>query len=99
MPLENLYKQKLMNSVIENEILISHSIFSNKGIFALLLGSGISRSAGIPTGWEIVLSLIKKIAILKKIEYQTTPEQWFTEYFKEEPDYSNILEKLTSTQE
>jgi hypothetical protein len=42
--------------MIANEILISNSIYSNKGVFALLLGSGISRSAGIPTGWEVVLA-------------------------------------------
>ncbi len=26
---------------------------SGKGCLALLLGSGVSRSAGIPTGWEV----------------------------------------------
>lgn len=31
------------------------SMESNPGIYALLLGSGVSRIAGIPTGWEIVL--------------------------------------------
>lgn len=39
---------------------IAFALQSNKGVYALLLGSGISRSAGIPTGWEIVLDLIKK---------------------------------------
>ena len=27
------------------------------GAYALLLGSGLSRAAGIPTGWEITLEL------------------------------------------
>lgn len=41
---------------------LSFSVYSNKGVYALLLGSGVSRAAGIPTGWEIVADLIRKIA-------------------------------------
>lgn len=29
---------------------LAFSMFENKGVYALLLGSGVSRSAGIPTG-------------------------------------------------
>ncbi len=29
------------------------SIHSGPGTYALLLGSGVSRAAGIPTGWDI----------------------------------------------
>jgi hypothetical protein len=38
------------------------AIYHNKGAYALLLGSGLSRSAGIPTGWELTLDLIRQIA-------------------------------------
>ena len=31
----------------------------------LLLGSGVSRAAGIPTGWEVVIDLIRKVAALE----------------------------------
>jgi hypothetical protein len=78
---------------------LSFSVYSNKGAFALLLGSGVSRPAGIPTGWEIALDLIRQIAILEKKGTPDNPEKWFQEYFKEELDYSNILEKLTKTSE
>ena len=40
------------------------SMHSSKGVYALLLGSGISRSAEIPTGWEVTLNLIRKFANL-----------------------------------
>ncbi len=73
---------------------ISFSIFSNKGVYALLLGSGISRNSGIPTGWDIVVELIQKLAELKKEKCLPTPEEWFTSQFHEEPNYSNILAKL-----
>ena len=31
----------------------AHSIQTNKGVFAVLLGSGISRAAGIPAGGKL----------------------------------------------
>ena len=34
------------------------SLASNPGAYVLLLGSGVSRAAGIPTGWEVVEALI-----------------------------------------
>ena len=35
---------------------------SNPGAYAALIGSGVSVSAGIPTGWQVVLDLISKVA-------------------------------------
>jgi hypothetical protein len=78
---------------------ISYSVFSNKGAFALFLGSGISRAAGIPTGWDITLNLIQQISILEKQKTTGDLDQWYEKHFKEKADYSNILEKLTSTTE
>jgi SIR2-like domain len=83
----------------DNLTTISYSIFNNKGVYALLLGSGISRSSGIPTGWDVVLDIIEQISVLKKEPCLPTPEEWFIKTFGEEPDYSNLLEKLTKTQE
>jgi hypothetical protein len=34
---------------------LAFSVYENKGVFAVLLGSGLSRAAEIPTGWEITL--------------------------------------------
>jgi hypothetical protein len=39
---------------------LSFSVYENKGVFAVLLGSGLSLAAGIPTGWEITLDLIRR---------------------------------------
>lgn len=74
-------------------------MFINKGAFALLLGSGISRKAGIPTGWDITINLVQQIALLNKEEMPETPLQWYVKKFKEDLDYSNLLGKLTTTQE
>ena len=41
---------------------VALSMQANPGVYALLLGSGVSRSAGMPTGWEVVLDLLRRLA-------------------------------------
>lgn len=77
---------------------LSFSIYFNKGVYALLLGSGISRSAGIPTGWNIVTDLIHKLAVQYGTSNIDNPEKWFEEQYGESPNYSTILSKLVHTQ-
>jgi hypothetical protein len=76
---------------------ISFSIYSNKGVYALLLGAGISKTSGIPTSWDIVQDLIRKLAILKKEQCLPDPEKWFIKKYHQDPDYSSILSKLVTT--
>ncbi len=83
-----------MNNTITT---ISFSIFSNKGIYALLLGSGISKNSGIPTGWDIVVDLIKKLAVVNKEDCTPNPEEWFIKKYNQEPNYSSILSKLVKS--
>src|ERR1019366_10622659 len=71
------------------------SMHSGKGIYAMLLGSGVSHSAAVPTGWEIVLDLIRKLAHLKGESCDPDAEAWYRALVGAEPDYSNILDQLT----
>ncbi len=80
-----------MNNLLTS---ISFTISSNKGVYALLLGSGISKNSGIPTGWEIVLDLIRKLALQTGDNCEGNEVNWFLEKYGEEPDYSTILSKL-----
>jgi hypothetical protein len=73
---------------------LSFSMHSGPGTFALLLGSGISQGAGIPTGWDIVLDLIRKLAVLEGEIIPENPEAWFWEKYHEEPNYSFLIEKV-----
>ena len=72
------------------------AIHNGKGVYALLLGSGISRAANIPTGWEVTLDLIGRIAAMKSESKacQAGPESWFRAQFGCEPSYSDLLERL-----
>lgn len=76
---------------------ISFSVFENKGVFAVLLGSGLSRSAQIPTGWEITLDLVRRVATAQGVAEQTDWVKWYRDTTGKEPNYSDLLEEIAST--
>ena len=70
---------------------------ANRGVYALLLGSGVSKAAGIPTGWEIVLDLLKKLAAIMGDSSDADLDRWYREKYGKAPDYSDILDQLAKT--
>lgn len=76
---------------------LAFSIYSSKGVYALLLGSGISRASGIPTGWEVVLDLIRKAALLQGLDCGSDPAAWYESHYGKQPDYAEILEMVAKT--
>lgn len=80
-------------SILRNDPLtqLAFSVFEGKGVFALLLGSGLSRAAKIPTGWEITLDLIRRVALAQGVEDQADWASWYRKEAKEEPNYSALL--------
>jgi hypothetical protein len=76
---------------------LSFSVQANRGVYAVLLGSGISRAAGIPTGWEVTLDLVRKLAALHGEECEPEPDRWYQGKFGEAPDYSALLDALAKT--
>lgn len=83
--------------MLEPILSLSFSMCSNKGVYALLLGSGISRSAGIPTGWDIVLDFVRRVAKVYNENCEPEPEAWYKNKFGEEPDYSKLLNELAKS--
>jgi hypothetical protein len=67
------------------------------GAYAALIGSGVSTGAGIPTGWEIVLDLIARLAELTEEELPADLEVWYLDRFGHEPTYSDLLARLGRT--
>lgn len=70
---------------------LAFSVQANRGVYAVLLGSGVSRSAKIPTGWEVTLDLVRKLAGLTGESCEPSPEEWYQGKYGREPDYSDIL--------
>ncbi len=83
--------------MIDPMVSLAFAVYSNKGAYALLLGSGISRASGIPTGWEVVLDLIRKVAKLEGEDCEPDPADWFRKKHGTEPDYSKLLDGIAKT--
>ena len=75
-------------------VTLALSMAAGPGQYALLLGSGVSRSAGIPTGWEVTLNLISKIARATDGEAPANPNEWWCKHRLGAPQYSTLLEEL-----
>jgi hypothetical protein len=78
--------------MIDALVSLAFSVYSNKGAYALLLGSGISRPSGIPTGWEVVVDLIRKVAKLEAADCEPDPSAWWKAKHGSEADYSQLLD-------
>ena len=83
--------------MIDPIVSAAFSVASKKGAYALLLGSGVSRSAEIPTGWEIVRDLIVGVATLTKKDCGADPIQWYRDQYEKEPDYPDLLGALAKS--
>ena len=76
---------------------LAFSLHENRGIYALLLGSGFSRSAGIPTGWEVTNDLIRRYAKIQNVETQLDWSAWYERVSGEAPSYSKLVNQLGAT--
>lgn len=76
---------------------LAFSVYSGKGVYALLLGSGISRASGIMTGWDIVQDLIRKAAAVQGQDCGENPASWYETTYGKEADYSDLLEMVAKT--
>jgi hypothetical protein len=84
--------------MIDPLVSLAFSVHSNPGAYALLLGSGTSRSAGIPTGYEVTLDLIRKVARLEGADPEPDPFGWYQQAHSTKPNYSGLLAALAPTQ-
>jgi SIR2-like domain len=75
---------------------LAAQIQSAPGTYALVLGAGISISAGIKSGWQILEDLCRKISVGHG-EAATNPTKWYAEKYGTEANYSTVLEKLADT--
>lgn len=82
---------------IEKLTTLALSIYSNKGAYALLLGSGISRNAHIPAGWEVEERLIEQIAATQKVSGEDDWHKWYLEQYGKQANYSDLLEEMVKT--
>lgn len=82
---------------IEKLTTLAFSMYSNKGAYALLLGSGISRSAHIPSGWEVEEKLIQKLGASQGIIDSDDWHQWYKDKYQQSASYSSLLGEIVKT--
>ena len=74
--------------MMEPMVSLAFALHSNRGAYAALVGSGVSVGAGIPTGWQVVLDLITKVAQVLGEDPGDNVAAWYEKRFGAEPDYS-----------
>ncbi|XVA03370.1 SIR2 family protein [Prescottella equi] len=82
--------------------MLALSVHSNPGVYALLVGSGISYGSGVATGWGVVEELVKRMALLEgsgdPLPDDFNFEQWWKKRFPDvELGYDAVLEATAST--
>lgn len=70
------------------------NIQGQKGVYALLLGSGVSVAAGIPSGRKIISDLVEQLATKQGVPLQSDWIGWYTQEYRRKPDYSDLLERV-----
>jgi hypothetical protein len=83
--------------MIDPTTALAFSLFENRGVYALLVGSGLSSAAHIPPGWEITLDLVRRAGLLQGVTEQPDWVVWYRGQFKKEPEYSDLLNALAQT--
>lgn len=86
-----------MSSQFSSLTALAFSLHQGPRQLALLLGSGISRSAGIPTGWGITLDLISKLPDSPENCAESDLVDWYRNRYGLEPDYSSVVEGLANS--
>lgn len=77
------------------------NVHGQPGVFAVLLGSGVSTAAGIPTGWQVVQELVGRAATAAGAppdavgRARADPEQWWAaNHDGQQLGYSSLLAGL-----
>lgn len=78
-------------------IALAISMAAGPGVYALLLGAGISMNSGIPTGWHIQQDLLKSLAGRREEPIPSDLDQWYRDTFHRDPTYSSLLADVTTS--
>ncbi|MFD9419491.1 SIR2 family protein [Streptomyces goshikiensis] len=84
--------------LIEPPMAMALNVHSSPGVYALLLGAGVSIASGVKTGWGIVQDVVGKVAAVRdpdnpdaRSEAMADPEAWWEANTSEPLGYSALL--------
>jgi hypothetical protein len=78
------------------ELEMAFAVHRNPGAYVIFVGAGVSRSAGIPTAWDVLRSLVREAATIAG-ENPADEIAWYEKRYGTEPQYDTLLDKLTNT--
>ena len=73
---------------------LAFAVQAQPGVYAVLLGSGVSRAAQIPTGWGVTTELIRRLATVQGATIETDPADWYQSIFGKPVGFSDLLAAL-----
>lgn len=93
------------SNALDPQVMLATAVHAQPGVYALLLGSGVSTGAGIPTGWGVVRELVRRAAAAAAPDDETAaqrayddPESWWSDHGDGQAlGYSNLLAALAPT--
>lgn len=84
--------------LIEPPMAMALNVHASPGVYALLLGAGVSIASGVKTGWGIVEDIVGKVAAVRepdspgaRAEAMADPEKWWEANTSEPLGYSALL--------
>lgn len=85
--------------MIDPKTRLAFSFANAPGTMAVLLGAGVSRSAGILSGWEVLVSEIQRVATASRepVPEPDAAEAWYQAHTGQAPTYSNVLHSIAPT--
>lgn len=83
---------------IDDQLLsFAFSLHSSPRSYALLLGAGVSIPSGISGAWDVLMELVKRVAVIRGDPEPEQPDRWYINAFGESPRYDSVLEKIAPT--
>ena len=79
---------------------LATSMYAAPGVYALLVGSGMSTAGGILTGERIVDDLVRQIALQRGVPvglYEENPRAWWESQTGHQPRYDALMAQLATT--
>jgi hypothetical protein len=87
-------------SGVDLRVALATALHAAPGVYAALIGSGVSSAAGVPTGWQVVEDLIRTIAIAEGADEEAVtadPEAWWLAQGRSAPRYDSLISALAAT--
>jgi len=93
------------NNALTPQVMLAAAMHAQPGVYAVLLGSGVSTGAGIPTAWGVVQELLRRVAAASNPgdadaaeRAAADPEEWWQAHGDGQAlGYSSLLAALAPT--